>query len=44
LLQKSTGFHDEKHQIHKKTLDYKYVTYLPDYEKIGVGNWPENAF
>jgi len=36
MLRKSTKIHDKKQQIHKKTLDYRHVTDVFDYKKIGV--------
>jgi len=35
LLRKSTRLHDEKNLDSQKILDYKYVTDMSDYKKIG---------
>jgi len=36
LLRKSTGFHDKNTRFTQKTQDYKYVTDLSEFKKIGV--------
>jgi len=36
FLRKSARFHDKKTLDLQKTLDYRYVTDLSDYKKIGV--------